>query len=317
MKACKNFDVLIASPLTFTWVYSIAEKLGKKWAVVNLSLPTQPTKEFPFAGFAFFDAPWYNLFTYRLLRYIYWQLNKKEVREHRAALGLPPLKKSILKKISEQNILSLYSFSPSLIHRPRDWDDNIDITGFLTMPNKDTEEPDPELIAWLTNGEPPIYFGFGSIPIPDSKLFANILNELLASTDHRFIFCQGWSQLPDLPHNERLFIIKQINHGWLFPQCKIAVIHGGIGTVAAALKARIPVIIVSIFADQPLWGKIIAGKNLGVHIPFKKLTTEKLSDAIRKTQAPEMIKSVAEIGEKINNEGGLGSTINKIEDYFR
>jgi len=43
-----------------------------------------------------------------------------------------------------------------------------------------------------------------------------------------------------------------------------------------SFKSKIPAIIVSIFGDQPMWGKIVVQKNIGVHIPFKKLTTSKL-----------------------------------------
>ncbi|MDR3715263.1 MAG: hypothetical protein P4L51_20855 [Puia sp.] len=41
------------------------------------------------------------------------------------------------------------------------------------------------------------------------------------------------------------------------PHCSAAIIHGGIGTVAAALHSGTPIIVVSILADQPVNGKMI------------------------------------------------------------
>ncbi|GEM_PF-5304538 len=38
-------------------VYSIAEKLKKKWAILQLSVPAIPTREFPFAAFDFLNSP--------------------------------------------------------------------------------------------------------------------------------------------------------------------------------------------------------------------------------------------------------------------
>jgi sterol 3beta-glucosyltransferase len=321
LRGCKDLDAIIATPLTFTWIYSIAEKLNKPWAIVQLSLPTTPTKKFPFAAFDMLNFPAYNLFTYRLARYIYWRLNKKEVNAHRSTLDLPPLKRSLIKKMTDQKILNLYAFSSALISRPHDWPAHVDVSGFLTVPpNKrklvGMEDMPAGLSDWLKEGEPPVYIGFGSIPIPDTKLFSRIIAEMIIGTNHRFIFCQGWSELPTLPRHQQLFMVKYVNHEWLFPQCKCAVIHGGIGTIAATLKAKIPAIIVSIFADQPLWGKLMEKRKLGVHIPFKKLTTRKLLDAIEKVESHELKKNARNTGEMINGQDGSGAAIDALENYF-
>ena len=60
--------------------------------------------------------------------------------------------------------------------------------------------------------------------------------------------------------HKNLFVIENINHEWLFPRCKMVIIHGGIGTIGSALKAQISMIIVSIVADQPFNGKLIEKK---------------------------------------------------------
>jgi sterol 3beta-glucosyltransferase len=320
LSGCTFADALIATPLTLIWVYSIAEKLKKKWAIVQLSIPSIPTKEFPFASLSFFNAPFYNVLTYKLIRDIYWGINKKEINQHRSSLQLPPLNQSILKKIDDQKILILHAISPGLIPRPKDWGNHVDITGFLFIPetNRITNEKQfiPGLEGWLKKGSPPVYIGFGSIPIPDPELFSQILNEIIKNSGHRIVFCLGWSEIPDLPNDERLFVIRSINHEWLFPQCKAAIIHGGIGTLAAVLKAGIPPIIVSIFADQPLWGKIIVEKGLGFHIPFKKLNSVKLFEAIATINEDKVMQNVAILGERIKKENGLKTTINFLLKYF-
>jgi len=314
-------DVLIANVLTNVGVYTIAEKLNKKWATVQLSLPTTPTKEFPFAGFAFFNTPSYNFLTHKLIRFLYWQLNKKDANKFRVSIGLPISKKSILDKISKENALNLYAFSPQLIAKPKDWKSNCDITGYLTLPEKNREANEIDKIPdgfeeWLNRGKKPVYMGFGSMPVPDAELFGNILKEILLKTGERIVFCKGWSVIENLPQHENLFVLKSINHEWLFPKCKAAMIHGGAGTTAAVLKAKIPAIIVSVFGDQPWWGKLIEGKKLGVHIPFKKLTSQKLLRAIEMTETSLIQKNILEIATKINNEDGLKIAIDKLEEYF-
>ncbi len=315
-EACRKADVLISSLLALPWVEGLAEKLGKKWAAVQLNLPTVPTKAFPMAALGLFDFPAYNRLTYRLYDIAYYKAVKKLVNDFRKSLELPRLKISLQKQIQVKKILNLHCFSPSLLARPDDWKSNNDITGFMFLPTATHNNIPDDLIRWLNAGDKPIYIGFGSIPIPDSKKFESILMELLNNTAHRFVFCQGWSLPMDLPNHPNLFQVKSINHEWLFPHCKAAVIHGGVGTTAAVLRAKIPVIIVSIIADQPWWGKIIDRKNLGVHIPFKKLTTPKLLSAIEKTHDPETRQNAIDMGEKINRENGLKKTVDALQNYF-
>jgi sterol 3beta-glucosyltransferase len=311
-----NADVLISNILLAFWVRSIAEEQKKKWGIVQVSLPTAPTREFPFAGLDFFNQPVYNLFTYGLIEFFYWQFNKKAVNAFRKSLGLIPWKTS---SSGDQSTFNIYAISPQWRARPKDWDSRIQITGHLSLPPDKRlthlmdKAPDG-LTAWLQNGEKPIYVGFGSIPIPDAEKFVRILNNILDETNLRIVFCQGWSAISGLSCRANLFVVKHVNHEWLFPQCKLAIIHGGASTTATVLKARIPAIVVSVFADQPWWGKIIQDKGLGFHIPFKKLTYSGLLSAIEATQTPEIIRNAADIGEKIGQEDGLKQALMIIEN---
>jgi len=322
LAGCENAEVILTSLLGIAWVYSIAEKTRRKWAIVQVSLPMTPTIEFPAVGIDFFSFPLFNLFSHWIVRYGFWILNKKVINDFRQSVRLPRLSKPIFKKITVDNILSLYCFSPTLLQRPRDWRKHDDITGFLFLPQEKREQSMTDLVPtdfaqWLAEGEKPVYIGFGSIPVPDPELFSRILAEMLTTTTHRFVFCQGWSRLAGLPHHPNLFVVSAVNHDWLFPQCKAVVVHGGIGTVAAAIKAKVPLIILSILYDQPVLGKIVENKKIGIHIPFKKITTGKLVNAIEASQAPDIIKNSIEVGARVNNEDGLSVTIDHLEKYFR
>jgi sterol 3beta-glucosyltransferase len=309
-------DVLVASLLAMPWVDAIAEKFNKRWAIVQLNLPSVPTKRFPFILLDFINFPAYNLFTYRLFEWAYWKANKKNINYFRRSLNLPALKKPFLEKISEDKILNLHCFSPALLARPDDWAPEVDITGFLFMPETKQSEIPERLIQWLEKGDKPVYIGFGSIPVPDPALFKSVLKDLLEKTSDRFIFCYGWTQPMDLPEDPRLYQVKSVAHNWLFPRCRAAIVHGGVGTTAAVLRANIPVIIISIIADQPWWGKIIEQKGVGIHIPFKKLTAKKLMSALIKTESAEVKLKAFQMGEQINADDGLSHTIYKLENYF-
>jgi UDP:flavonoid glycosyltransferase YjiC (YdhE family) len=317
LEGAKKVDVCIVNNLSSLRFAVVAEKLQKKWAIVQLNPPVVPTKEFPALDLDFFNFPAFNLFTYRLIHAIQWKINKKDAEEFWDLLGLPTLEKPLPKWIAEKNILTLHTFSPELISRPKDWAPHIKVTGFLSMPKAQSKTTHSEELAeWLKKGRKPIYIGFGSIPVPDAALFSSILKETLAHSSERIVFCTGWSKLPDLPVHPHLFVVDKASHEWLLPQCQLAIVHGGIGTIAASLKAHIPVIVLSIFADQPWWGKILEKKKIGIHLPFKKLTKVKLWKAIEKAQSPLLQKNAQEMGNKINQEKGLEETIVEMEKYF-
>nr|WP_067061184.1 glycosyltransferase [Mucilaginibacter sp. L294] len=321
LKGSEQADILISNVLSIIWVQAVAEKLNKKWGIVQLNPPSVPTKAFPFAGLAFFDSPYYNLFSHHLVRYFFWQFNKKDLNTFRQSLGLPVCKINPLNKVVNDNILNIHGFSPQLIPQPLDWNNNSLVTGFLFVPKKIREsrgidKPPDKLLHWLNAGEKPVYVGFGSMPIPDPELLGDILNKIVAVTGLRVIFCRGWSVVSNLKAHPNLFEVDYIYHEWLFPQCNCAIVHGGAGTVAAVLKAKLPLIIVSIFGDQPWWGDIIRKKHLGTHIPFKQLTTQNLLKAIEYVQTPGVAKNINAIGGEIEKEDGLNAAVTVIDQYF-
>jgi sterol 3beta-glucosyltransferase len=317
LQACQKSDFLVTSLLALPWVDSVAEKLGKHWAIIQLSIPTVPTGDFPFAFMDIFNSPAFNLFTYRFYEFVYHHSGKKIVNKFRASLGLPKLKVPLLKQIETGKIPNLHCISPSLLARPNDWAANNDITGFLFLPESLQKNIPDNLIQWLAEGDKPIYIGFGSIPVPDTNLLQKLIQHLLDTTSHRIIFCYGWSPTIRLPENPRLFIIDTVSHQWMIPRCKAAVIHGGVGTTAAGLQAGIPLVIASIIADQPWLGKLIEQKKLGVHIPFKKLNPQNFTDAIERTQNIDIIDNAKTISKQINRENGVEKTLDRLETYFK
>lgn len=316
LELCTKVDVMIAHPLTFLWVDSIAEKQHKSWAFFQLGPIVTPTKFFPFIGFAFFDHPVYNFLSHRLFNFIHWMINRNDVNEFRASLGLAKLKRSIFKEIEQEKILNLYGLSPALVPRPSDWDEHNDITGFLSLPSNHKSSIPEDLESWISNGSPPLYIGFGSMPVPDPELLSNILNDIVCVDGWRVIFCKGWSVMDNLPEHPDLYVVKSVDHEWLFPQCRAVVFHGGIGTLASCLKAGTPPIIVSVFGDQPWNGELIRQKKLGCHIPFKKLSSKRLIEALQKVDENETRTNISTVSEKMKKERGLDKAVTQIEKYF-
>lgn len=322
LEGCKKAEILIASYLTSHAISVIAEKLGKKWAFVNLNPPMLLTAETPALPLAFNPFPFLNRLTYRLVDVVEWAVNKADFQEHRAELGLPPLKGSFSNDLLRKKIPVVNAISSCFLKRPKDWPSHYSVTGFLSLSEKrlntfENDQVPAGLQQWLSEGPRPIYIGFGSIPFPDKELFLATLKELLESTDLRFIFCRGWFKVDQLPRDPRLFVLQSVNQAWLFPKCKAALIHGGIGTLTAVLKAGIPPVVISIFADQPYWGELVARKQLGEHLPWNKMSCKTIIKKLEKISAPQVLSHVKEMAPQLKEEKGIEKTIMELEKLVR
>jgi sterol 3beta-glucosyltransferase len=321
LEGISKVEVIIANSATLPIVSAIAEKQHKKVALTYFMPPLVVTSAFPLADFDFLNFPWYNKITYKLAHSFYWKFVKEETNEFRQELGLPVLKENLLHYIDRQKPLDMYCISPTLIPQPKDWDAHHQITGVLTVPKQERENHfldtiPAELNTWLAEGDKPIYIGFGSNGIGNTAKFTAVINDILTQTNERILFCTGWSRFDSLPQNKNLFVAKYIYHEAILPKCKLGIFHGGAGTLATMLRNHLPVIIISFYTDQPTWGKIVERMKLGVHIPLKKLTSQKLLTAINSAQEPAIKENVIKVGDKIAQEDGLQVAIAAIEEYF-
>ncbi len=316
---CKGVDVVIANNVGVTTVSVATEYLNLPLFILQLNPPVIETRAFPVPGMPFPDHAWLNPFSYRIFYRLLWHFAKRDIIALRKQLALPDTPVTVFEYINAKKIPIIHAYSEQLIQRPADWDSHHVVAGFITLDeqsrtNNRFDETNPELAAWIASGTKPIYVGFGSIPVPDPIKLRQMITDILEQTHERVILCQGWSFLPDMPKNDRLFIIASANHQWLFPQCKIIVIHGGIGTLTAALKAGVPVIVLSIFVDQPIWGSIITKKKLGIHLPWRKVNGKKLVKAIQViNQKPDYANRATAMAKALKQEDGAGAVVSFVK----
>jgi sterol 3beta-glucosyltransferase len=104
---------------------------------------------------------------------------------------------------------------------------------------------------------------------------------------------------------EEIFILESAPHSWLFPRMAAVVHHGGAGTTAAGLRAGVPSIIIPFSNDQFAWGRRVYELGVGSKpIPRKKLTAERLSDAIKFALESNIKDASIDLGIKIQSENG-------------
>lgn len=175
--------------------------------------------------------------------------------------------------------IRIHAYSNAIIPRPDEWSETEIQTGYL-FAEPETFEPPADLAAFLENGPPPIYIGFGSMPGMDEENLALIVNEALSRSGHRAVVATGWGALRKLDSSDKVHVIEGAPHSWLFPRMAAVVHHGGSGTTHEGLRWGRPSIVCPLFADQPFFGQRVADLGAGPKpIRQKKLTPEKLISA--------------------------------------
>lgn len=333
--ACQGTDLIIESPSAMIGVH-MAEKLRVPY-FRSMPFPFTRTTKFPhpFAIQSAAGGRIYNDMTYVMIDMALWAGTAKYVnRFRREVLHLPSTNPD---RLELWKVPHIYSFSPTVVHPPKDWPDYIHCTGYWFLDNPDMKwKPDDSLVKFLDRSEdkrPIVYIGFGSIIVPDPVETTRTIVEAVLKADVRAIICKGWSariaanskstthkksrSVSDVEHimqveaeqeedsdvllnkyPESIYHIDSIPHDWLFPQIQGVVHHGGAGTTAAGLRAGLPTIIKPFFGDQRFWGQRL--EELQVGICLNKLSKNQLVEALKTiTQNTALIVKAQKLGENI------------------
>ena len=311
-EACQGTDAIIAHGTAF-WGYDIAQKLGVPFYLAGLQ-PFSPNRDFPH----FLMPPalrlggLFNQLTYWLMWQLFWQICRKPINQWRAnTLNLPSWQHNPFGDKNWQQIPLLYGYSPTVIPKPRNWTEQLHVTGYWFLDSPADFSPPPELVDFLEAGPPPVYIGFGSMTGRHPELMTEIALSALSKTRQRGILLTGWGGISNADLPDSVFKIDSIPHNWLFPQMTAIVHHGGAGTTAAALRAGVPNIVIPFITDQPFWGHRVMQLGVGPKpIPQKKLTVERLTTAIRRAVEDETMRQrAAVLGQKIRSEDGVARAV--------
>lgn len=308
-------DLIINQLPAGLYGFDLAEKYGVPMVMVSV-IPLARTSMFPLMGFPKLPIPGYNKATYYAGEQIAWQMFRSVInRWRKETLNLPALPvKGHLGKVGTRQIPIVNGFSQHVVPRPHDWNEFIHITGYWFPENKNWQPP-ADLAAFMEAGPPPVFIGFGSMPIKDPQQTTKIILEALKQSGQRGILHMGWGGLGDQSLPDSVFKIEYVPYEWLFPRMAMLIHHGGSGTTAFGLRSGIPSCIVPFVFDQFYWGERIAQLGVGTKpIPYKDLTVQHLTEAIRiGVGSPQIKQKAFELGQRIQAERGIENALNIFE----
>ena len=171
-----------------------------------------------------------------------------------------------------------------------------------------TYTPHPELANFMSDGEKPIYVGFGSMPGINHERVNTALVGALELTGLRAVIATGWGGIGELTSSARWQVLDAVPHPWLFPKVAAVVHHGGSGTTHEGLRWGRPCVICPLFADQPFFGQRVAQLGAGPPpVAQKLLTAENLARALECALSEKVVMKAKSVGDIVNKEDGAGS----------
>lgn len=319
LRCVEGADIVVSNVMTLLRGCAIAEASRLPHGCL-MTMPLQPTSEYamllaPIRRFPFRSL---NRMSFRLGYQLWWRSNAEVQADTRALLGLPPDPSRPL----FETLPSVGIYSTALKPRPSDWDERHAIAGFTRLRPELREKlgertPPERLEAWLDAGEPPVYFGLGSMPALDPS---SLLPDIALVTERlglRAIVGAGWSDYGREEVPEHVFVASAFDHDRYLPLCRAAVHHGGAGTTAAALRAGLPSLVLSVKADQPFWGWRVTEAGVGATLPFRKLSVGAMRRALERILQPGVAARAAELGARLRTEQGEEVAADTIEKWLR
>jgi UDP:flavonoid glycosyltransferase YjiC (YdhE family) len=228
-------------------------------------------------------------------------ITKKLEDAQRHELGLPKATGPSSRRIAERGSLEIQAYDevcfPGLAAEWAKWDGLRPFVGALTM--ELATDADEEIASWVAAGTPPIFFGFGSMPVESPADTLAMISAACAQLGERALVGAGWSDFSDVPRFDHVKVVGTMNYGAAFPACRAVVHHGGLGTTAAGLRAGVPTLILSTWADQRLWGARVKQLKVGTARRLSTTTQKSLVADLRTILAPQYVTRAREIANRM------------------
>jgi UDP:flavonoid glycosyltransferase YjiC (YdhE family) len=283
-RAAAGADLLVSHPLTFA-VPIVAERRGLPWMSTVLAPVSLMSRHDPprlhggdLLRRAAALGPLARDAAFAMARATarHWEV---PLQRYRRELGLPPTSAPMLfeGQFSPQGTLAL--FDALLAQLQPDAPPGLHICGAALY---DGAAPDPaalpELERFLAAGEPPLVFALGSSAVWFAGGFWAAAVAAAQALGRRALLLTGSPVPRDLPPGIRAF--DYLPYSAVFPHAAAVIHQCGIGTLAQALRAGRPQLLVPVAFDQPDNALRAARLGVGLELPFQRVDPRRLRDAL-------------------------------------
>ncbi|WP_445166427.1 glycosyltransferase [Mycolicibacterium sp. Dal123E01] len=249
-----------------------------------------------------------------------WRGTRAGEDAQRLELGLPKATGPAPRRIAGRGSLEIQAYDelvfPGLAAEWATWKTQRPFVGALAMASP--TDADEEVASWIADGTPPIFFGFGSVPIGAPADTIAMIASACAQLGERAIVGAGGTDYSNVPAFDHVRVVGQVNYATIFPACRAVVHHGGSGTLAACLRAGVPQLVLWTLPDQPFFAAQLKRLKVGAGRRFSTTTEKSLVKDLRRILAPECATRARGIATRMTKRAdSVAAAADRVEEFAR
>ncbi len=319
LDACAGADLLVSAAGQLTGSF-IADLTGIRWATVALTPGIIPSaylepQPLPFA-LPPVVQPLANRLAWATGELVLRRVADAPVNRLRGEYGLPP-RRDLLFSGNFSRALTAVAVSPAFQPPPLDWPHFVHMTGFCFWDAPALWCEPASLTAFLDGSEPTIAISSGSLAPGTKRAFTDFfrtsINAVRRVGARALVIGAAPGTLPD-PLPDGVLAVPFAPFSQVYPRCAIVIHHGGIGSVAQALRAGVPALVVPWGADQYLNAAQVARLGAGRWMQRRFYTPERAAHALDALKQETWYRERAQaIAVQINQEDGVANLCDALE----
>jgi UDP:flavonoid glycosyltransferase YjiC (YdhE family) len=252
--------------------------------------------------------------------WVTWRGMKNAEDAQRRELGLPKATGSAPRRITDRGSLEIQAYDaacfPGLAAEWSHREYQRPFVGTLTLGL--STHADDEVAAWIADGPPPIYFGFGSIPVESPADTIAMIAAACTRLGQRALVGAAGTDFSTAADFEHVKVVGTVNFRTVFPACRALVHHGGSSTTPIAMRAGVPQLILYWDLVHAVYGAAVKRLKVGTARRFSSATEESLVADLRTILAPDYVARAREFATQITEPAtSAAAAADKLEEFAR
>ena len=154
--------------------------------------------------------------------WLMWPVTRILDAPQRRELGLPKTKGPSSRRIAVSKSLEIQAYDEACFSElAAEWVKFDGRRPFIGMPTLELPTAaDEEVASWIAAGKPPIFFGFGSMPVESAIDTLDMISVACAELGERALVCSAGSDFINVPHFDHVKVVDTVNYAAIFPACR-------------------------------------------------------------------------------------------------
>ncbi|MGO9351826.1 MAG: glycosyltransferase [Mycobacterium sp.] len=247
-----------------------------------------------------------------------WRGTKKAEDAQRRELGLPKATGSAPRRITDRGSLEIQAYDeacfPGLAAEWAKWEAQRPFVGTLTLGL--ATDADEEVASWIAAGTPPIYFGFGSIPVESPADTLAMISAACAQLGERALVGAAGTDFSNVALSDHVKVVGAVNYATIFPACRALVHHGGSSTTPIAMRAGVPQLILFWDLVHAVYGTAVKRLKVGTARRFSSATEKSLVEDLHTILAPQYGARARELATRMTEPAKSAATAADLLENF-